>query len=59
MNIAQGIEKDTILINVILQENSVDADMSGSESKIEAEALIASDPDPESRMQPYRRRRNK
>merc|ERR1711936_1288950 len=41
------------------KENSVVADMSGSESKIEAEALIASDPDPESRMQPYRRRRNK
>merc|ERR1711936_527658 len=41
------------------KENSVVADMSGSESKIEAEALIASDPDPESRMQPYKRRRNK
>merc|ERR1711970_921666 len=41
------------------KENGVVADMSGSESKIEAEALIASDPDPESRMQPYRRRRNK
>ena len=46
-------------MNLIVQENSVVVDMSGSESKIEAEALIASDPDPESRMQPYRRRRNK
>ena len=36
-----------------------DYDMSASESKIEAEALIASEPDPESRMEPYRRRRNK
>jgi len=34
-------------------------DMSASESKIEAAALIASDPDPESRMNPYRRRKNK
>merc|ERR1711971_1201120 len=44
-----------------LKENSmleVD-DMSASESKIEAAALIASEPDPESRMNPYRRRKNK
>merc|ERR1711936_551956 len=41
------------------KENSVDDDMSGSESKIEAEALIASEPDLESRLEPYRRRRNK
>merc|ERR1711979_44733 len=34
-------------------------DMFGSESKIEAAALIASEPDPESRMNPYRRRKNK
>merc|ERR1719499_2832967 len=34
-------------------------DMAGSESKIEAAALIASEPDPESRMNPYRRRKNK
>merc|ERR1719320_702289 len=32
-------------------------DMAGSESKIEAAALIASEPDPESRMNPYRRRK--
>merc|ERR1739838_495379 len=43
------------------KENNLmeDYDMSASESKIEAEALIASEPDPESRMEPYRRRRNK
>merc|ERR1719430_111031 len=43
------------------KENSVldNYDMSVSERKIEAEHLIASDPDPESRMEPYRRRRNK
>merc|ERR1719350_2671269 len=44
-----------------IKENSmleVD-DMSASESKIEAAALIGSDPDQESRMNPYRRRRNK
>merc|ERR1711935_533068 len=34
-------------------------DMSASESNIEAAALIASEPDPESRMNPYRRRKNK
>merc|ERR1712123_445284 len=43
------------------KENNLmeDYDMSASESKIEAEPLIASEPDPESRMEPYRRRRNK
>merc|ERR1711892_1649812 len=43
------------------KENNLmeDYDMSASESKIEAEALIASEPDPDSRMEPYRRRRNK
>jgi len=43
------------------KENSVveDYDMSVSESKVEPEALIASETDPEGRMSPYRRRRNK
>jgi len=43
--------KDTNLLEV--------DDMSVSESKIEPAALIASEPDPESRMNPYRRRKNK
>ena len=49
----------TVEVGLYSQENSlsVGEDMSVSESKLEPSALIDSEADPESRMNPYKRRK--